>query len=54
MIALMTPEEFYAVGQWYEKFAQTTDEEVTRLLEEAGHGPGLDEAASREVHHHQS
>lgn len=37
MVALMTPEEFHAVGQWYEDFSQTTDAEVTRLLEEADH-----------------
>jgi putative phosphoribosyl transferase len=35
MIALMTPEDFCAVGQWYEDFSQTTDAEVTRLLERA-------------------
>lgn len=38
MVALMTPEEFFAVGQWYEDFSPTSDEEVTRLLEIAGHG----------------
>jgi putative phosphoribosyl transferase len=35
MIALMTPADFYAVGQWYEDFGQTTDAEVTSLLERA-------------------
>ncbi len=30
-----TPEPFYAVGIWYEDFAQTTDEEVRELLERA-------------------
>ena len=35
-VALMTPEPFYAVGQWYEDFSQTTDEEVRVLLERAG------------------
>ena len=35
MIALMTPRDFNAVGQWYENFSQTTDAEVTRLLERA-------------------
>ena len=29
---LHTPEAFYAIGQFYEDFAQTRDEEVTRLL----------------------
>ncbi len=28
----MIPERFYAVGQWYEDFSQTTDEEVRDLL----------------------
>ncbi|MCD6048093.1 MAG: phosphoribosyl transferase [Gammaproteobacteria bacterium] len=30
-----TPEPFYAVGQWYETFDQTSDEEVLHLLAEA-------------------
>lgn len=34
-IALITPEEFRAVGQWYEDFAQTTDAEVALLLEKS-------------------
>ncbi|HIK55756.1 MAG TPA: phosphoribosyltransferase [Synechococcales cyanobacterium M55_K2018_004] len=32
VICLMTPENFYAIGVWYENFAQTTDEEVIALL----------------------
>jgi putative phosphoribosyl transferase len=32
VVALLVPEEFYAVGQWYENFAQTTDDEVRELL----------------------
>ena len=35
LIALMQPEEFAAVGQWYEDFGQTTDAEVTELLARA-------------------
>lgn len=35
VVALMTPESFYAVGQWYADFSQTDDEEVTELLERA-------------------
>jgi putative phosphoribosyl transferase len=31
-IAAVTPEPFYAVGQFYEDFSQTTDEEVSALL----------------------
>jgi putative phosphoribosyl transferase len=33
-----TPEPFFAVGQWYRDFSQTTDEEVHDLLERAGAG----------------
>jgi predicted phosphoribosyltransferase len=31
----VTPEPFHAVGQWYKDFSQTTDEEVSNLLEKA-------------------
>jgi predicted phosphoribosyltransferase len=33
--AVMIPENFYAVGQWYEDFSQTSDEEVGELLAQA-------------------
>jgi putative phosphoribosyl transferase len=33
--AVMMPENFYAVGQWYKDFSQTTDEEVRELLAQA-------------------
>lgn len=33
---VMTPEPFYAIGLWYENFAQTTDEEVCELLRDWG------------------
>ena len=39
VIALMTPEPFEAVGQWYENFSQTTDAEVTGLLAKARYHP---------------
>lgn len=32
MVCLITPEHFTGIGQWYEDFAQTTDEEVCELL----------------------
>lgn len=32
LVALMTPRDFYSVGQWYRDFNQTSDAEVTRLL----------------------
>ena len=34
LIALTTPSPFFAVGQWYERFGQTTDEEVLAILRE--------------------
>jgi predicted phosphoribosyltransferase len=37
VVCSVTPEPFYAVGLWYEDFAQTTDEEVHDLLEQAAH-----------------
>jgi predicted phosphoribosyltransferase len=33
--AVVVPEHFYAVGQWYEDFSQTSDEEVRELLAQA-------------------
>ena len=35
MVCLHTPEPFYAIGQFYEDFDQTNDEEVKNLLSEA-------------------
>jgi predicted phosphoribosyltransferase len=35
IICAITPEPFYGVGQWYSDFSQTTDEEVSDLLEKA-------------------
>ncbi|WP_136254388.1 phosphoribosyltransferase [Onishia niordana] len=33
IICLHTPEDFMAVGQWYQRFSQTSDQEVLALLE---------------------
>ncbi|MBI3944641.1 MAG: phosphoribosyltransferase [Armatimonadetes bacterium] len=33
VVALQTPEFFYAVGEWYRDFRQVSDEEVINLLE---------------------
>lgn len=33
VVCAMTPEPFYAVGMWYDDFAQVTDEEVRDLVE---------------------
>lgn len=32
LVAVVTPEAFDSVGEWYEDFRQTTDEDVRRLL----------------------
>jgi len=34
---LIAPEAFYGVGQWYEDFSQTTDDEVSQLLAQRNH-----------------
>ena len=39
LVAVMTPADFAGVGQWYEDFSQTTDEEVRELLERASQLP---------------
>lgn len=44
IIALMAPEEFYAVAQFYADFSETIDAEVTLLLREARRWPGLPQA----------
>jgi putative phosphoribosyl transferase len=35
LLCVTVPDPFYAVGEWYRDFSQTTDEEVVRLLREA-------------------
>jgi predicted phosphoribosyltransferase len=35
VVCLATPEPFYAVGLWYERFGQTSDEEIVELLSRA-------------------
>jgi putative phosphoribosyl transferase len=52
MVALMTPEDFCAVGQWYLDFSQTTDEDVTRLLEKARHGADSVESSEHRLAGH--
>jgi putative phosphoribosyl transferase len=36
VVAALVPEHFYAAGQWYKDFEQTSDEEVRDLLAQAG------------------
>jgi putative phosphoribosyl transferase len=38
LVCLATPEQFFAVGQFYWNFSQTSDEEVVELLERAAIG----------------
>lgn len=35
IVAVMVPEDFRGVGQWYADFSQTTDEEVRQILAQA-------------------
>jgi putative phosphoribosyl transferase len=35
VVCAVTPEPFWAVGQWYKEFSQTSDEEVRELLRRA-------------------
>lgn len=39
VVTLLIPEDFFAIGQFYEDFGQTTDEEVKDLLARAAGGP---------------
>ncbi|MGC8471704.1 MAG: phosphoribosyltransferase family protein [Acidimicrobiales bacterium] len=48
LISLATPEPFFAIGQFYDDFSQTTDEEVIECLERARAG-GSTAAASRDA-----
>ncbi len=43
IVCPLQPEPFYAIGQWYADFTQTSDAEVQRLL--ARHGRGRDGGA---------
>lgn len=38
-VAVMTPADFSGVGEWYENFSQTSDEEVRDLLQRASEHP---------------
>lgn len=37
VVAVVVPEDFQGVGQWYKDFSQTTDDEVRELLAKANH-----------------
>ncbi len=50
VICLHAPARFFAVGEWYEDFAQVSDEEVTALLDKAAaYAGGCDDAAADPV-----
>jgi len=40
IVCARTPEDFHAVGEWYQEFGQTTDEEVRELLQAAARANG--------------
>ncbi len=40
-VAVLTPRQFGGVGQWYEDFGQTTDDEVQHLLDAARHSTSM-------------
>ena len=48
LVCVRTPELFQGVGEWYEDFSQTTDDEVRSLLARAAHRTGP--AGSRGSH----
>jgi erythromycin esterase-like protein/predicted phosphoribosyltransferase len=50
VICLETPDQFQAVGLWYERFDQTTDEEVIDLLRRASPLVGADQRVGSDQH----
>ena len=46
IVCLATPEEFYAIGQFYTDFRQLDDEDVVTLLDRAHQRSGIAQAAS--------
>ncbi len=51
LVCLDTPDDFFAVGQWYRDFRQTTDDEVVACLDDAAAAHARDQAASAPGHH---
>ena len=47
IVCLDTPEYFMAIGEFYEDFSQTNDDEVIELLEAAAHRPAGRAAADK-------
>lgn len=48
VVAIIERDDFYAIGQWYEDFAQVSDEVVTRLLADSGRR-GTSSPGEREI-----
>ncbi len=46
VVCLSTPADFIAIGEFYEDFSQTSDEEVIHLLEAAAHGSARQRATA--------
>ena len=42
LVAVATPEPFYAIGQWYDDFSQTSDERVVACLAAGRRAPAAD------------
>jgi hypothetical protein len=56
LVCLYDPEDFYAVGQFYDDFSQVTDDEVIDLLRRAASSSFTQEVVSSEdpnEHQHQ-
>ena len=45
VVCVETPDQFWAIGQWYRDFSQTSDDEVARLLDESAQPAPLPVAA---------
>ncbi|MGG6297807.1 phosphoribosyltransferase [Leptolyngbya sp. AN02str] len=46
LVCLMVPNDFYAIGLWYQDFSQTTDETVRCILARAAHSMGYSSSHS--------
>lgn len=49
VVCLEAPSDFRSVGEWYDDFSQTTDEEVVRLLDRAPARQGSSDVTTTEV-----
>jgi predicted phosphoribosyltransferase len=43
VVAVLTPEDFFGVGQWYDDFTQTTDDEVRAILRSHRPAPSVEQ-----------